>query len=215
MEPDEIKAAWQALNARLARQEDLQRELLRGQHQQQAQHQLRPLRIGLLLQALLGVGLVLLGVGCWRTNPGIPGLLATGIALHAFGVLHIVFAVAVLTLAAGIRPASAVLTIQRRLRALLRLQRLNSAVCGAPWWIGWVLVVIGFAGLSPNASAGPTPAWIWISLAVGVLGTALTWIWAARAARKPQGLYARMDDGADGIRRSLKLVDELDRFEQE
>ena len=35
------------------------------------------------------------------------------------------------------------------------------------------------------------------------------------AARKPQGLYARMDDGADGIRRSLKLVDELDRFERE
>ena len=46
--------------------------------------------------------------------------------------------------------------------------------------------------------------------------SALLPIWAElRGARKPQGLYARMDDGADGIRRSLKLVDELDRFERE
>lgn len=215
MEPDEIKAAWQALDARLSRQEDLQRELLRGQHRQQAQRQLRPLRIGLLLQALLGVGLVLLGVGCWRTNPGIPGLLATGIALHAFGVLHIVFAVAVLTLTGGIRPSSAVLTIQRRLRALLRLQRLNSAVCGAPWWIGWVLVVVGFAGQAPVAPGTPTPAWIWASLALGLVGTLATWAWMARSLRRVDAPRGWLDDGADGIRRSLRLYEDVARFERD
>ena len=215
LELDDFKAAWQTLDARLARQDALQLELLRGQKQAQARRNLRPLVFGMALQAVLGLGLVLLGVGCWRQNLDVPGLLVAGIALHAFGVLHIAFAGIVTGLATTLDYALPVLAIQKRLRLLLRVQVLNSNLCGAPWWVLWVLVVIGFAGLSPNASAGPTPAWIWISLATGVLGTALTWIWAARAARKPQGLYARMDDGADGIRRSLKLVDELDRFEQE
>lgn len=215
MEPDEIKAAWQALDARLSRQEDLQRELLRGQHQQQVQRQLLPLRIGMLLQALLGVGLVLLGVGCWRTNPGITGLLAAGIALHAFGVLHIVFAVAVLTLAASIRPSFPVLTIQRRLRALLRLQRLNSAVCGAPWWIGWVLVVVGFAGQAPIAPGTPTPGWVWVSLALGLIGTLATWAWMARSLHRSNASHGWLDDGADGIRRSLRLYEDVARFERD
>jgi hypothetical protein len=42
-----------------------------------------------------------------------------------------------------------------------------------------------------------------------------TWAWTARAARKREGLYARMDDGGDGIRRSLHLLDEIERFERE
>ena len=215
MELDDFKSAWQSLDARLALQNRLQLELLHERRFDRARRNLRPLLFGMGLQAALGLFLVLLGIACWKQNLDAPGLFASGIALHAFGVLHIALAGMVSGLALSLDYAAPVLSIQKRLRLLLRLQVFNSNACGAPWWVLWVLVVIGFAGLSPNASAGPTPAWIWISLAVGVLGTALTWIWAARAARKPQGLYARMDDGADGIRRSLKLVDELDRFEQE
>ena len=63
MELDDIKSAWQALDARLARQDALQLELLRGQKQAQARRNLRPLLVGMLLQAVLGIGLVLLGVG--------------------------------------------------------------------------------------------------------------------------------------------------------
>ena len=215
MELDDLKSAWQSLDARLAQQNRLQLALLRDRGIDKARRNLRPLLFGMLLQGALGLFLILLGIACWKQNLDAPGLFASGIALHAFGVLHIALAGMVSGLALSLDYAAPVLSIQKRLRLLLRLQVFNSNACGAPWWVLWVLVVIGFAGLSPNASAGPTPAWIWISLAVGVLGTALTWIWAARAARKPQGLYARMDDGADGIRRSLKLVDELDRFEQE
>ena len=215
MELDDFKSAWQSLDARLALQNRLQLELLHERRFDRARRNLRPLLFGMGLQAALGLFLVLLGIACWKQNLDVPGLLANGIALHAFGVLHIALAGMVSGLALSLDYAAPVLSIQKRLRLLLRLQVFNSNACGAPWWVLWVLVVIGFAGLSPNASAGPTPVWIWISLAAGVLGTALTWIWAARAARKPQGLYARMDDGADGIRRSLKLVDELDRFEQE
>lgn len=212
MELDDFKSAWQALDARLARHDRLQLELLREHRLHQARRNLRPLHVGLLLQLLLGIGLVALGVACWTRNLDAGGLLAGGIALHAFGVLNIAFAGILIALAAGIDLASPVLTIQKRLRLLLRLQTLNSNLCGAPWWIMWVVVVVGFAGLSPQPAAAGTPAWIWISLGIGVAGTLATWAWAARAAGRPDGLHARIDDGTGGIRRSLHLLDDLDQF---
>lgn len=214
MELDDFKTAWQTLDARLARHDRLQLELLRERRLDQARRNLRPLHIGLLFQALLGIGLVVLGVACWKRNLDVPGLLTAGIALHAFGVLNVAFAGILTGLAAGIDLAAPVLSIQKRLRLLLRLQTLNSNLCGAPWWIMWVVVVIGFAGLSPTPPAATTPAWIWISLGLGVVGTLATWAWAARAARKPDALYARIDDGADGIRRNLRLLDDLEQFER-
>lgn len=215
MELDDFKSAWQALDARLARHDRLQLELLREHRQHQARRNLRPLHIGLLFQALLGIGLVVLGVACWKRNLDIPGLLAAGIALHAFGVLNIAFAGILTGLAMGIDLAAPVLAIQKRLRLLLRLQTLNSNLCGAPWWILWVVVVIGFAGLAPTPPAATTPAWIWISLGLGVVGTLATWAWAARAAGKPDSLHARIDDGTGGIRRSLQLLDDIERFERD
>ena len=215
MELDDFKSAWQALDARLARHDRLQLELLRERRLDQARRNLRPLHVGLLFQGLLGVGLVVLGVACWKRNLDVPGLLAAGIALHAFGVLNIAFAGILTGLATGIDLAAPVLTIQKRLRLLLRLQTLNSNLCGAPWWIMWVVVVVGFAGLSPTPPAAATPTWIWISLSIGVVGTLATWAWAARAAGRPDGLHARIDDGTGGIRRSLQLLDALEQFERD
>ncbi len=215
MELDDFKSAWQALDARLERHERLQIDLLREHRLHQARRNLRPLHVGLLFQALLGIGLVVLGVACWKRNLDVPGLLAAGIALHAFGILNIAFAGILTGLATGIDLAAPVLAIQKRLRLLLRLQTLNSNLCGAPWWILWVVVVIGVAGLSPHPATTDTPAWIWISLGLGVVGTLATWAWAARAARTPDSLHARIDDGTGGIRRSLHLLDDLERFERD
>lgn len=215
MELDDFKSAWQALDARLERHDRLQVELLRERRMDQARRNLRPLHIGLLFQALLGLGLVVLGVACWKRNLDVPGLLASGIVLHAFGVLNIAFAGILTGLAAGMDLAGPVLAIQKRLRLLLRVQTLNSNLCGAPWWILWVVVVIGFAGLAPTPHAGTTPAWIWINLGIGLAGTLATWAWSARAARKPDGLHTRIDDGTGGIRRNLQLLDDLERFERD
>lgn len=215
MDLDDIKAAWHTLDARFARQERVQLELLRTQRLQQARRHLRPLLVGMALQAVLGVALILLGIHCWQRNPDVTGLLATGIALHAFGVAHVVFAGLVAALALGIDYASPVLTIQKRLRQLLRLQVLNSNACGAPWWIAWVLVVIAVAGLSPPHVGTHTPQWIQIGLGMGVVGTLATWWWSARMAHRPDALRAKLGDGADGIRRSLRVFDDLEGFERE
>lgn len=215
MDLEDFKSAWQTLDARLARQDAVQLEILRGQKQLEARRSLRPLLVGMLLQGLLGIGLVVLGVACWRQNLDVPGLLATGIALHAFGILHIALAGIVTGLATTLDYAAPVLAIQKRMRLLLRVQLLNSNLCGAPWWVLWVLVVIGFAGLSPTRVPSPTPTWIWISLLIGIIGTLATWLWTERGTRGPRDPLARMDDGADGIRRSLRVYEDLERFERE
>lgn len=217
MELDDLKTAWQALDARLERQGRLQLELLHERRLERARRNLRPLLVGMALQALLGVGLVVLGVACWRQNLHVPGLLVAGIALHAFGLLHVVLAGMVAGLATTMDYGAPVLAIQKRLRLLLRVQVLNSNTCGAPWWILWVLVVVGFAGLSPapvGVAAG-TPAWIWISLGIGFAGMAATWAWIAHRRRHPGKGLLRVDDGADGIRRSLRLFDDIERFERD
>jgi hypothetical protein len=211
MELDDLKSAWQSLDRRLQLDNVLRLQDLRERKLDRARGNLRPLLFGTALQALLGIGLIVLGVACWHRNMDVPGLLATGIVLHAFGVVNVAFAGIVTGLATSMDYAAPVLAIQKRLRLLLRLQVLNSNACGAPWWILWVLVVVGFAGLSPNPVAAATPTWIWASLALGLVGMLATWVWTARASRKREGLYARMDDGADGIRRSLRLLDELER----
>ena len=41
---------------------------------------------------------------------------------------------------------------------LRRFHAINATVCGAPWWVMWVLVVVGFAGLGPVDPAAGTPA---------------------------------------------------------
>lgn len=217
MELDDFKSAWQSLDQRLALHNRLNLELLREGKLQKARSSLRPLLWGQILQMLLGLALIALGVACWSHNLHTPGLLATGILLHAFGVVTTAMAGLTIALLGTIDYSAPVLAIQKRMGRLLRFYLLNSVICGWSWWIMWVPVVVGFAGLGGGDRAATTPAWIWISLGIGVCGLLATWVYAAwaqgrRATAVPT---AQLHDGADGIRRSSRLLDEIARFEQE
>ena len=216
MELDDLNAAWQALDARLARHDRLQYALLREARLDTARRGLRGLVAWQWLQLLLGIGLILLGVACWTRNTDVPGLLAGGIALHAFGVATAALAGLIVVLASTIDYAAPVTAIQRQLARLQRFQALNAAVCGAPWWVAWVLVVVAFAGLGPVDHRAPTPTWIALSCGIGVVGTLATWTWAwyRRADERARPGRDR-GDGCDGIRRGRRLLDELERFERE
>lgn len=219
MELDELKKTWQALGQRLERQEAIQLQLLRESKLGGVRSHLRPLFWGLLLQLMLGIGITALGVACWTRNLDVAGLLVTGILLHAFGVVSAVMAGMIMVLAATIDYAAPVLRIQKRMALLLRMQVLNSNVCGLPWWIMWLLVVVAFAALGDAAPSARTPAWISISLAISVAGLLGTWYWAFRSQRRgrvaPQGEGCNVADGADGIRRGQRLLDDIARFERE
>ncbi|HRN62401.1 MAG TPA: serine/threonine protein kinase, partial [Luteimonas sp.] len=141
MELDDLKRAWQTLGLQLETTQALQWELLRERKLDKARRHLRPLIWGQLLQLALGIGLIVLGVACWTRNTDVPGLLATGIIVHAFGVVTAAMAGLTIALAGSIDYSAPVLRIQKRMALLLRFQTLNSNLCGLPWWVMWVLVV--------------------------------------------------------------------------
>lgn len=216
MELDELKSAWQALDRRLARHGDIGLALFKESRLEKARKSLRGLLWGQLLQLLLGIGLIVLGVACWTRNTDVPGLLATGILVHAFGIVTAAAAGITLGLIGSIDYSAPVLKIQKRMGVLMRFYALNANVCGAPWWIMWVLVVVAFSGLGEADPRAATPAWIWISLAIGAVGLLATWAFMWKRRHSPaadDGVCAA--DGADGIRRSQRILDEIALFERE
>lgn len=219
MELDELKQAWQTLGRQLERQDAIQFQLLKDRKLEHARRSLRPLFWGQLLQMLLGLGLVLLGIACWSRNTEVPGLFWTGIAVHAFGVAHLALGGIAMALIGTIDYAAPVLKIQKQTALLLRFQAFNGHVCGAPWWVMWVLVVVAFAGLGDVDPAAGTPAWIAASFWIGVAGLLGTWGWSWWSWRRGRGNAAAeatdQADGCDGIRRARRHLDEIARFERE
>ncbi len=216
MELDDFRAAWRALDTKVAIHQQLHVELLREHRLDTVRRGLRPLMFGQCLQLLLGVAVTVLGVACWTRNVHVPGLLIAGITLHGFGVLTAVMAGLTMGLAASIDYAAPVVTIQRQMARLLKFQTLNSSLCAWPWWIMWVPVVLGVAGLDRHDPAAGTPLWIWVNLAVGLCGLLATWAWTARHSHAADAdPYRDRCDGFDGIRRGRRLLDEIADFERE
>lgn len=214
MEMNELKQAWQMLGQRLDRQNEITTGLFTELRLNRARGQLRPLAWIQTLQGLLGIGLIVLGVACWTANVHVPGLLLAGLLVHALGLAHVIFAGLTLAMVARLDYGEPVLVIQKRLAQLLRVHGLNSVVCGWSWWILWLPVVVAIAGLGGAPADAATPAWIWISLGIGLAGLLGTWSWYFHRLRHvgPDGPRC---DGSDGIRRSQRLLAELAEFERD
>ena len=212
---DDLRWAWQELGQQMERNQAIQLQLLRETRLAGARRSLRGLYVGLSLQVVLGVLLVLLGIACWSRNPEVPGLLAAGILVHAFGVAHVALGGLTIGLAATIDYSAPVLKIQKQMALLQRFHNFNATACGLPWWVMWLPVVVAFAGLDPQDPAAGTAGWIWLSLGIGVVGLLATWGHRWHAARRPQADDAHSrHDGCDGIRRSRRMLDEIERFER-
>lgn len=212
---DDLGWAWEQLGEQMERSETLQLQLLREARLAGARRSLRGLLIGQWLQVLLGVGLVLLGVACWSRNPDVPGLLAGGILVHAFGVAHVALGGLTIGMAATIDYSAPVLKIQKQLALLQRFHNFNASVCGLPWWAMWLPVVVAFWGLDPQDPAAGTAGWVWLSLGIGVAGLLATWLHRWHAARRAHmGEDDPRHDGCDGIRRSRRMLEEITRFER-
>ncbi|MCR6662049.1 MAG: hypothetical protein NVV60_02600 [Luteimonas sp.] len=222
MELDELKQAWQSLGHKLERSEAIQWQLLRDSKLDKVRRSLRPLYWGQAMQILLGIGLVVLGIACWSRNVDATVLFATGISVHVFGVVNIIMAGITMGLIAGIDYSAPVVAIQRQNARLLRTYLLNGNVCGLSWWIMWLPVTMAFAGLGRVDLSQQAPTYIWSGIAVSALGLAGTWLYyrrlesrAAAGAQSHTTALRKVGDGADGIRRGQRLLDEIASFERE
>jgi hypothetical protein len=216
MELDDLKQAWAALDRRLARQESLRLHLFRSDVLDKARRGLRPLYWEQVVRILFGVGMVVLGVALWTSHRDTFALCATGLIIHAYGVITIIGSGLVCGYMSRIDYTAPVLAIQQRFGALRRVYALVSAVLGLPWWLMWLFVTIAIVGLVGVNMYAVAPAFVWISMAIGVAGLLGTWAWYRwRHARTGTRRSFDEDAACGSLRRAQKMLDEVARFEQE
>jgi hypothetical protein len=214
MDNDDLKAAWQDLSRRIESQNALNMELLRDRKLEKMRRSLLPLVIGQVLQIALGVGLVVLGVVCWKRNLHVASYLVAGIVVHAFGIATAALAGITLGLIATLDYAAPVVKIQKQLGALRRFYAFNGGIAGVSWWVMWMVVVVAFAGLGHHAVDA---AWAWWTLGVGIAGLLATWgawWWAQRHPQRRFAAWVNSTAVGASLRTAQARLDEVRGFER-
>ena len=213
MELDELKQAWQTLDRRLQQQHSLQFAELHERTAGKIRSRLRPLFWGQLLQMLFGIAAIVVGVAIWNTMWMLTPALIGGIVVHVYGIATTAVSGLVLQRIVRIDSSLPVLELQQRLAQLRKTYVISGAVAGLPWWLLWMVPPVIAASLQ-NAQHGTEglPAWLWMSIAVGVLGLLATWgfhHWLHRPGR--EALATRMDISAAGasLRKAQAELDAL------
>ena len=214
MELDDMKLAWQTLDRRLDLQNALQLYQVRQTQLDKTRSRLRRLYWGKIVQILFGDALIYFGIMAAIRYRDVPHLLACSVLVLAYGLLTVIFGGVTIGRIASIDYTAPVVAIQKRVRALQRTYALASLCLGLPWWFLWIAIFV----LEVKANLGidlfvTLPAFIWINVAIGVVGfVATAWYLRRRNARS-----AGMPDLTD-TPRNLRAADgeleEISRFEQ-
>ncbi len=214
MELDDLKQAWQSLDRRLEQRYALDLHRYRERKLGSARFRLLPVKAGLLLRMVCGVALVAASASFWWAHRGSPHLVASGLLLHAYGLLLIGSAAWEMQLLSELDYAAPVLDIQRRM-ARFRAWRVRLVpvwmVTGCFVWIPATLVV--FQAWLGTDLWRQAPAVVLSLVAGGALAMVAFWAvgrWLPGAARV-------LNDSSvgDGVRRSQQALDEIARFESE
>lgn len=228
MDLDTLKATWKSLDERLARIEALQSEANAIERARDAEARakagqlasrraLRPLAIGLGLQAIAGVVLATLAVSFWvkRADLGAQ-FVVYGVLVQAYAVALIASAGQELSLIRRVRMTSAVLDMQGALAALRRWRETVGWVLGLAGGVIWVpLLLMGLAVIGFDA-------WThWPSLVGWLLvwaagGTAAVWAILRWAERHPRfGASMRANAAGQSVRRAELALADVRAFEAE
>lgn len=220
MELEDWKAAWQAMDRRLADQQALQWQILRGQHMDRLRRGLRPMRWWQAVQLALGIVVLLWGVCVWSSHLHTPVALGSGIALQVFGTLAAIFAGRLLGMLHQIDYASPVLDIQRRLAELrrwrVRVEAPVFAVLGSVIWIPVMLVLIQYdfdrIGHDYWDHADGLVPWMLLSAVASLAVVALAYILVRRLGKRRW-----MEDQFAGtsVQRAERMLADIARFEHE
>jgi hypothetical protein len=199
MELDELKEGWAILDRRLSA---LEVSLVAGRAVSGVRSELRPLRWGQAVQAVLGAGLARAAGSFWVDNRDAAGPLVAGLLLHAYGIAMIVAAARNLVLAARATETAPVLTLQKRV-AELRAWRIREG-----YWFGvvgcfmWVpMLVWGFAWLGVDIVAA-RPVFMAFNVLAGFLCLG-GFLFLSRYIKAPEG---------GSVRRAGERLEELARF---
>lgn len=220
---DLLKAAWAALDQRLATVNALQLDAARISAAERRERRvrasvraLRPLLLGQLLQALVGAVVIVLAARFWAGHGAHAALLLSGLALHGYGIVLLGSAVYELRLLADIRYTTPVLTLQKQLATLRAWRRRNGLFflySGCFLWIPLMLMVFAGWGVDLWSRQPLVVAGFFVSGAVCALGVYLGLRWARRRPTLAAALEA--DAAGHSLRRAELELAEVLAFERE
>ena len=219
MELDEMKAAWLALDRRLAREEALTLITFREGRLDRLRAMLRPLVMARIAQIVLGALMALAFAPFWLEHLATPHFVVIGATLHLYALMMIIGGARDLFMIHRIDYAAPVVEIQLRL-AELRAWLLKSApvfgAVGCFIWIPftlWAFEVLFGADLWANA-----PIVVWMFVGWGVIALAVLLL-ALHVARHPgRTKWAeRFERGMIGSRlaNAQRFLDEISAFARE
>jgi hypothetical protein len=220
MELDELKTAWRELERRLDENTALTGQLLREKRLDKTRWALRRIAWGQSLQIVIWIVIISIVAPFWIQYRSTPHFLVAGLVMHLYGIATIILSVRRLALIANVNYGKPVVELQARIACLRRARVQDQLWLGLPWWILWIVAtMIGaqrWLGLDIYA---PAPAWVWWTIAIGIIGIALT-LWLPRVfANTPRGsrfLQNTLDNLAGrSLVRAARQLDEIAQFSRE
>ncbi|GGA35753.1 hypothetical protein GCM10010981_26070 [Dyella nitratireducens] len=146
MELEDMKAAWQALNQQLARQQALNTQLFVESRLDKVRHGLRPLIVGQWIQFAFGVVFMIWGIAFWVVRTDVLHWLVIGVLVQLFGMSMLLAAARNLHLIQQVDYAAPIVEIQQRLAALrawrVKFEAPIFAAIGSFAWIPLLLMDI-------------------------------------------------------------------------
>jgi hypothetical protein len=217
VELEDLKTAWKELERRLEARDEA---VLARERLLRSRSALRLVGWGQAFQIVLWLVLVAVSASFWVAHWRTLHLLWAGLLMHLYGVITIGLSVRQLFLLAAVDHTAPVVELQRKLADLRRERIRTELFLGLPWWYLWVAAAMMGAKLLLGVDLyAVAPAWIHLTLAVGVVAMVLTFWIPRRLARTPLGsrfLRAVLDDLAGpSLLRAEREVEAIARFARE
>ncbi len=169
---------------------------------------LRGLNFGQVIQIFVGVALILLGVFCWNQNYGLTHRIVCGVILHVYGVGVIAAAAHVCTRIGCMDYSQPVSEVRKMLDRVRKAYLITGPVIGFPWWLMWIPVMVAF-----GIDAVLHPYSLWVSLAIGVPGLAIS-LWLYLRVVKSNEASARKwqkSIAGESLSRAYQTLEEIER----
>lgn len=203
------KSGMPVPQASLQQQETAARLLLsRRELMDRVKGSLRGLRRGQIIQIFIGIALIALGAQCWARNTHIPHRLISGVILHVYGVIVIGSAAHVLTRIGRMDFSKPVSEVREMLNVVRKAYLATGPVIGFPWWLMWIpgCVAIGF-------DAVMHPYSLWVSLAIGIVGLAVSlWLyWRVLRSNKDSAKRWQKQFAGESLSRAYMTLSEIER----
>jgi serine/threonine-protein kinase len=215
-ELDDLKTAWQALDRKLDRHNQLLLEQTLHKLHSRFKRSLLPLQLGQALQMLLGVVLILPAVSVWSSLRDGSVLFWAGIVVHAYAVLMIIAGGVMQGLLAKSDSSDSVLKNQKRLATARHYYVIFGMCLGLPWWFLWIpfmMVIVGAgAGIDFYAQMPTTINWMLGVSIVCMLATIALHRWGMKHSRWSARIERNL--AGNSLNRSSAILDEIKSFEQ-